>query len=149
MKEWCIPEMEAAIQSNQMDLDKEEVRPKQGLPSLPQERNIWRIPELPPVPQVPIQKLVQSSKRRGVGNMHKPLAMEMNSYLHIKSFMGEEKTIKLLGGWSSFSCKDKVKKIQYWLKNQILPSIDQKKEMEMIPDLEEGPVASTTSKPAP
>ncbi|MBW0589856.1 hypothetical protein O181_129571 [Austropuccinia psidii MF-1] len=92
-----------------MDLEKEEVRPEQGLQSLPQERHIWRMPELPPIPQmsvptnfdvsfgleiievnvlraeplssgshrkisVPIQKLVQSSKRRGVGNIPKPLA---------------------------------------------------------------------------
>ncbi|MBW0462072.1 hypothetical protein O181_001787 [Austropuccinia psidii MF-1] len=40
----CIPEREAAIQSNQMDLDKEEARPEQGLPSIPQERHIWRMP---------------------------------------------------------------------------------------------------------
>ncbi|MBW0463603.1 hypothetical protein O181_003318 [Austropuccinia psidii MF-1] len=43
--------MEAAIQSNQMDLDKEEVRLEQGLTSLPQKIHIWRIPELPPIPQ--------------------------------------------------------------------------------------------------
>ncbi|MBW0588963.1 hypothetical protein O181_128678 [Austropuccinia psidii MF-1] len=66
--------MEEAIQSNQMDLEKEEARLEQGLQSLPQERHIWRIPELPPIPQVPIKKLVQSSKGRGVGNMPKPLA---------------------------------------------------------------------------
>ncbi|MBW0548427.1 hypothetical protein O181_088142 [Austropuccinia psidii MF-1] len=34
----------------------------------------------------------------------------MSSYLHIKSFLGQEKTIELLGGWSPLSCKDKVKK---------------------------------------
>ncbi|MBW0591711.1 hypothetical protein O181_131426 [Austropuccinia psidii MF-1] len=48
----------------------------------------------------------------------------MNSYLHIRRFLGQEKTIELLG--------------------------DQKKELEMTPALEkEGPVASTSSKPAP
>ncbi|MBW0516315.1 hypothetical protein O181_056030 [Austropuccinia psidii MF-1] len=74
----------------------------------------------------------------------------MNSYLHIKSFLGKEKTIDLLGGWSPFSCKDKVKKIKNWLKNQSLLSVDQKKELEMTPALQtEGPVASTSSKPAP
>ncbi|MBW0578147.1 hypothetical protein O181_117862 [Austropuccinia psidii MF-1] len=74
----------------------------------------------------------------------------MNSYLHIKSFLGQEKTIELLGGWSPLSCKDKVKKIKNWLKNQSLLSIDQKKELEMTPALEtEAPVASTSSKPAP
>ncbi|MBW0572190.1 hypothetical protein O181_111905, partial [Austropuccinia psidii MF-1] len=71
----------------------------------------------------------------------------MNSYLHIKSFLGQEKTIELLGGWSPLSCKDKVKKIKNWLKNQSLLSIDQKKELEMTPALEtEAPVASTSSR---
>ncbi|MBW0494721.1 hypothetical protein O181_034436 [Austropuccinia psidii MF-1] len=73
----------------------------------------------------------------------------MNSYLHIKSFLGQEKTIELLGGWSPLSCKYKVKKINNWLKNQILLSVDQKKELEMTPTLEAGPVVSTSSKPAP
>ncbi|MBW0589351.1 hypothetical protein O181_129066 [Austropuccinia psidii MF-1] len=74
----------------------------------------------------------------------------MNSCLHIKSFMGQEKTIEPLGGWSPLSCKDKVKKIKNWLKNQSLLSIDQKKELEKTPALEtETPVASTSSKPAP
>ncbi|MBW0498274.1 hypothetical protein O181_037989 [Austropuccinia psidii MF-1] len=71
----------------------------------------------------------------------------MNSYLHIKSFLGKEKTIKLLGDWSPLSCKDKVKKMKNWLKNQSLLSVDQKKELEMASPLEEGPVASTSSKP--
>ncbi|MBW0583507.1 hypothetical protein O181_123222 [Austropuccinia psidii MF-1] len=95
---------------------------------------------------VPIQKLVQRSKSRGVGNIPKPLAGAMNSYLHIKSFVGKEKTIELLGGWSSLSCKDNVKEIKNWLKNQSLLSIDQKKELEMTPALEEGTVASTSSR---
>ncbi|MBW0510466.1 hypothetical protein O181_050181 [Austropuccinia psidii MF-1] len=102
-----------------------------------------------PIPQVPIQKLVQSSKRRGVGNMPKPLAGGMNSYLHIKSFLVQEKTIELSRGWSPLSCKEKVKKIKNWLENQSLLSVDQKKESKMTPSLEEGPVASTSSKPAP
>ncbi|MBW0539291.1 hypothetical protein O181_079006 [Austropuccinia psidii MF-1] len=71
----------------------------------------------------------------------------MNSYLHIKSFLGKEKTIELLGGWSPLSCKDKVKKIKNLLKKQTLLSIDQKKELEMTPALEtEGSVASTSSR---
>ncbi|MBW0552400.1 hypothetical protein O181_092115 [Austropuccinia psidii MF-1] len=73
----------------------------------------------------------------------------MNSYLHIKSFLGQEKTIELLGGWSPLSFKDKVKKIKNWLKNQILLSVDQKKKLEMTPALEEGLVESTRSKQAP
>ncbi|MBW0514801.1 hypothetical protein O181_054516 [Austropuccinia psidii MF-1] len=71
----------------------------------------------------------------------------MNSYLHIKSFLGQEKTIELLGGWSPLSCKDNVKKIKNYSKNQSILSIDQKKELEMTPALEtEGPVASTSSR---
>ncbi|MBW0535546.1 hypothetical protein O181_075261 [Austropuccinia psidii MF-1] len=74
----------------------------------------------------------------------------MNSYLRIKSFLGQGQTIELLGGWSPLSCKDKVKKIKNWLKNQSLLSIEQKKELEMTPALgTEGPVVSTSSKPAP
>ncbi|MBW0586720.1 hypothetical protein O181_126435 [Austropuccinia psidii MF-1] len=74
----------------------------------------------------------------------------MNSYSHIKSFLGQENTIQLLGGWSTLSCKDKLKKINDWLKNQIILSIYQKKELEMTPALEkEGPVASPSFKPAP
>ncbi|MBW0578017.1 hypothetical protein O181_117732 [Austropuccinia psidii MF-1] len=58
--------------------------------------------------------------------------------------------MKLLGGWSPLSCKDKVKKINNWLKNQSLLSFDQKKELEMTPALEtEGPTASTSSNAAP
>ncbi|MBW0510427.1 hypothetical protein O181_050142 [Austropuccinia psidii MF-1] len=73
----------------------------------------------------------------------------MNSYLHMKSFLGQENKIELLGGWSPLSCKDKVKKIKNWLKNQILESTNQKKELESTSALEkEGPVASTSSKPA-
>ncbi|MBW0591904.1 hypothetical protein O181_131619 [Austropuccinia psidii MF-1] len=70
----------------------------------------------------------------------------MTSYLHIKSFLGQEKTIELLGGWSPLSCKGNVKKIKNWLKNQNLSSVDQKKELEMTPALEEGPVASASSR---
>ncbi|MBW0576309.1 hypothetical protein O181_116024 [Austropuccinia psidii MF-1] len=113
--------MEATIQSNWIDVDKEEARPNLKVSNLPQERHIWRMPELPRFPK-----------------------------LHIKSFLGQEKTIELLRGWSPLSCKDKVKRIKNWLKNQSLLCIDQKKELEMTPDLEtEGPVASTSSKPAP
>ncbi|MBW0488608.1 hypothetical protein O181_028323 [Austropuccinia psidii MF-1] len=71
----------------------------------------------------------------------------MNSYLHIKSFLGQEKTIELLGGWSLLSCKYKVKKIKNLSKNPSCLSISQKKELEMTPALKkEGPVASTSSR---
>ncbi|MBW0514880.1 hypothetical protein O181_054595 [Austropuccinia psidii MF-1] len=71
----------------------------------------------------------------------------MNSYLHIKSFLGQEKTNQRLEGWRKLSCKDKVKNIKNWLKNQSLLSIEQKKELEMNPYFEkEGPMASTSSR---
>ncbi|MBW0550180.1 hypothetical protein O181_089895 [Austropuccinia psidii MF-1] len=74
----------------------------------------------------------------------------MNSYLHIKRFLGQEKAIDLLGGWSPLYCKGKFKKIKNLLKNQSLLSIYQKEELEMTSDLEKrGPVASTSYKPAP
>ncbi|MBW0534433.1 hypothetical protein O181_074148 [Austropuccinia psidii MF-1] len=70
----------------------------------------------------------------------------MNSYLHIKRFLGKEKTIQILGGWGLLSFKHKVKNIKNWLKNQCLLSVDQKRELEMTPALEEGPVASTSAR---
>ncbi|MBW0495680.1 hypothetical protein O181_035395 [Austropuccinia psidii MF-1] len=94
---------------------------------------------------VPVQKLVQRSQERGVGNIPKPLTGAINYYLHIKSFLCQERNIGILGGWTLSSCKDKVKKIRDWLKNQSILSIDQKKELKMTPALgKEVPVASTS-----
>ncbi|MBW0517297.1 hypothetical protein O181_057012 [Austropuccinia psidii MF-1] len=74
----------------------------------------------------------------------------MNSYLHINRFLGHERTIELLGGWSPLSCKDKVKKTKIWLKTQSLLSKDQKKEFEMTSGFkQEVPVVSKSSKQAP
>ncbi|MBW0586798.1 hypothetical protein O181_126513 [Austropuccinia psidii MF-1] len=148
--------MEATIQSNQMDVDKEEARP-----NLPQERHIWRMPELPPIPQglkhfqvaeIEIYQFQYKNRFREAKKEEWEICPSlwqgaMNSYLHIKIFLGQEKTIELLGGWSSLSCKDEVTKTKNWLKNQGLSSIDQKKELEMTPVLEtEAPVASTSSR---
>ncbi|MBW0503769.1 hypothetical protein O181_043484 [Austropuccinia psidii MF-1] len=60
---------------------------------------------------VPVQKQVQRSQDRGVGNMPSLWQGAMNSYVHIKSSIDQEKTMEFLGGWRPFSCKDKVKKI--------------------------------------
>ncbi|MBW0564289.1 hypothetical protein O181_104004 [Austropuccinia psidii MF-1] len=60
----------------------------------------------------------------------------MNFYLHIKSFLRQENTIEPLGACSPFSYEDNVKKTTNWLKNKILLSIAQKKELEMTPALE-------------
>ncbi|MBW0525931.1 hypothetical protein O181_065646 [Austropuccinia psidii MF-1] len=156
--------MEATIQSNRMDVEKEEAIPNTEVPSLPQERNIWRMPELPPIPQglnhfqVEAIEIYQWQYKNWFREAKEeeweicPSLWQgaMNAYLHIKSFLGQKKTIEPLGGWSPLSCKDKVKRIKNLLKNQSLLSIDQKKELEMTPALEtEVPVASTSSKPAP
>ncbi|MBW0569189.1 hypothetical protein O181_108904 [Austropuccinia psidii MF-1] len=153
--------MEAIIQSNQMDVDKEEARPNPKVSNLPQERHIWRMPELPPIPQgmnhfqvaeieiyqCQYKNWFREAKREEWEICPSLCQGAMNSYLHIKSFLGQEQTIEPLGGWSPLSCKDKVKKINNWLKNQSLLSIDQKRELEMTPALEtEGPVASTSSR---
>ncbi|MBW0540412.1 hypothetical protein O181_080127 [Austropuccinia psidii MF-1] len=82
--------------------------------------------------------------------MPKPLAGGHEPLLTHQEFLDQEKTIEPLGGWIPLSCKEKFKKINNWLKNQILLSIDQKKELEMHPALEkEGPLVSTSSKTAP
>ncbi|MBW0590121.1 hypothetical protein O181_129836 [Austropuccinia psidii MF-1] len=156
--------MEATLQSNQMDVDKEEARPNPEVPILPQERHIWRMPELPPIPQgmnhfqvaeIEIYQCQYKNWFRAAKEERSEIYPSLwqgatNSYLHIKSFLGQENTIELLGGWSPLCCKDKVKKINNWWKNQSLLSIDQKKAFEMTPALEtETPVASTSSKPSP
>ncbi|MBW0460324.1 hypothetical protein O181_000039 [Austropuccinia psidii MF-1] len=153
--------MESTIQSNQMVVDKEEARPNPEVSNIPQERHIWRMSELPPIPQglnhfqveeIEIYQCQYKNWFRAAKEKEWeifPILWQgaMNSYLHIKSFLGHEKTIKLLGGWSPLSFKYKVKKITNWLNNQSLLSIDQKKELEMTPALEtEGPVASTSSR---
>ncbi|MBW0529993.1 hypothetical protein O181_069708 [Austropuccinia psidii MF-1] len=115
--------MEETIQSNRMDVDKEEARP--NLASLPQERHVWRIPELLPIPQglnhfqVAAIELYQSQYKTWFGEAKEeeweicPSLQQgaMNSCLHIKSF---------------------------------------KNKLEMTPALEkEGLVVSTSFKPAP
>ncbi|MBW0510382.1 hypothetical protein O181_050097 [Austropuccinia psidii MF-1] len=132
-----------------MDVDKEEERPNPEVSNLPQERHIWRMTELPPIPQgmnhlqVAEIKICQcqyknwfrASKEEEWETCLSFWQGAMNSYLHIKSFLGQEKTIELLGGWSPLSLKDKVKKMKNWLKKQSLLSIDQKKELEMTPEV--------------
>ncbi|MBW0486683.1 hypothetical protein O181_026398 [Austropuccinia psidii MF-1] len=124
MGKWCIPEMEATIQSNHMDVDKEEARPNPEVSNLPQERHIWRIPEFPPIPQglshfqVAAIEIYQCQYKNWFRKAKEeeweicPSFWQgaMHSYLHIKSFLGQEKTIELLGGWSPLSCKEKSQK---------------------------------------
>ncbi|MBW0569552.1 hypothetical protein O181_109267 [Austropuccinia psidii MF-1] len=156
--------MEATTQSNQMDVDKEEAITSTEVTSLPQERHILSMPEFPPIPQgmnhFQVEAIViyqfqyknwyRAAKEQEWEICPSLLQGAMNSYLHIKSFLGQEKTIDPLGECSPLSCKEDVKKQNNWLKNQSISSIDQKKELEMTPTLEKkGPVASTSSKPAP
>ncbi|MBW0550796.1 hypothetical protein O181_090511 [Austropuccinia psidii MF-1] len=127
--------MEASIQSNQMDVDKEEAILNPEVPCLPQERCIWRMPKLPPIPQglnhfqVAAIEIYQfqykywftAAKEEEWEIFPSLWQGAKNSYLHIKSFRGQDKTIERLG--------------------------DQKKELEMTPALEtEVPVASTSSR---
>ncbi|MBW0593862.1 hypothetical protein O181_133577 [Austropuccinia psidii MF-1] len=156
--------MKSTSKSNQMDLNKEEARPNPEAANLAQERHIWRMPELPPIPQglnhfqveaieiyqFQYKKWFREAKEEEWEICPSIWQGAMNSYLHIKSILGQERIIELLGGWSPLSCKDKFKKKKNWLKIQSLLSIDQKKELEMTPALEtEGPVVSTSSKKAP
>ncbi|MBW0505623.1 hypothetical protein O181_045338, partial [Austropuccinia psidii MF-1] len=97
----------------------------------------------------PIQKLVQRSKRRGVGNMPKPFAGGHELLLTHQELSGSGEDHRTLRRGSPFSCKDKVKKIKNRLNSQSRLSIDQKKEFEMNPALEEGPLVSTSSNTAP
>ncbi|MBW0563047.1 hypothetical protein O181_102762 [Austropuccinia psidii MF-1] len=53
----------------------------------------------------------------------------MNSYLHMKKFMGPEKTEELLKGLTPMSCKGQVQQIKAWLKNHSMLSEDQKKKL--------------------
>ncbi|MBW0485314.1 hypothetical protein O181_025029 [Austropuccinia psidii MF-1] len=74
----------------------------------------------------------------------------METKLHIKSSLSQEKIIEPLGGWSPFSSKEKLKKMKNWLNNQSILSVYTKKELEMTPSLQKrGPVASTSSTPTP
>ncbi|MBW0501091.1 hypothetical protein O181_040806 [Austropuccinia psidii MF-1] len=137
--------MEATIQSNQIGLDKEEARPNPDLASLPQERHVWRMPEFPPIPQVQIQNLVQSSQGRGVGNMPKPLAGGQEFLLTHQELSGSGEDHRYFKRVAPIVLQihQKYKEL---VNEPSLLSIDQKKELEMTPSLEkEGPVASTSS----
>ncbi|MBW0564689.1 hypothetical protein O181_104404 [Austropuccinia psidii MF-1] len=98
---------------------------------------------------VPMQKLVQSSKRIEVGNMPKPLAGGHELLLTHQELSGSGEDHRNLRRVEPIVLQRQGQKDKDWLKNQSLLSEDQKKELEMTPALEEGPVASTSSKPGP
>ncbi|MBW0472716.1 hypothetical protein O181_012431 [Austropuccinia psidii MF-1] len=139
--------MEEAVQSNQMDLDKEEARPGLDLESLLQETHIWRIPEFPPIPHglyqqpltltlilkllkiifvrvepllsgshrnitVPIQNLVQSSQRRGVGNIYKPLEGGHELLLTNQEVSGSGEAHRTFRGMESLFLQRKGQKLR-------------------------------------
>ncbi|MBW0582201.1 hypothetical protein O181_121916 [Austropuccinia psidii MF-1] len=82
---------------------------------------------------VQIQKLVQSSKRKSSGKYAKPLAGGYELLLTHQELSGSGEDHRTLR---------RVDPI-------VLQRQDQKKELEITPALEEGPVASTSFKPAP
>ncbi|MBW0522622.1 hypothetical protein O181_062337 [Austropuccinia psidii MF-1] len=160
--------MEETIQSNQIDLIKEEERLVPELVGLPEERKLWRIPEDPPIPQgnvlrvellpsgsqrnisVPVQRLVQGRKGRGLGNSFKPLAGRHELLFTHQELSGSGEDHRALRSMESLVLQGKGKNVQNWLKNQSLLSIEQKKELELTPYLEKDrPVASTSFKTAP
>ncbi|MBW0579846.1 hypothetical protein O181_119561 [Austropuccinia psidii MF-1] len=99
---------------------------------------------------IPIQKLVQRSQRTGVGNMPKPLAGGHELLLTHQELSGSGEDHTTLRRLEPIVFQRKSQKNKNWLKKKSLLSIDQKKELEMTPALEtEGPVESTSSKPAP
>ncbi|MBW0580725.1 hypothetical protein O181_120440 [Austropuccinia psidii MF-1] len=81
--------------------------------------------------------------------MRKPLAGGHELLLTHQELLGSGEYHRTLRRVEPIVLQRQSKKIKNWLKNQILLSVDQKKELEMTPALEEGPVASTSSKPAP
>ncbi|MBW0555232.1 hypothetical protein O181_094947 [Austropuccinia psidii MF-1] len=132
-----------SVESSSRKTNMEDAR----LAPLPKGLNHFQVEEIE-IYQFQYKNWFRESKEKEWGIGSSLWQWAMNSYLHIKSFLGQEKTIELLGGWIPLSCKENVKKIKNWLKNHILLFIDQKKELEMNPALEtEGPVASTSSKP--
>ncbi|MBW0583537.1 hypothetical protein O181_123252 [Austropuccinia psidii MF-1] len=81
--------------------------------------------------------------------MPKPLAGRHELLLTHEELCGSGEDHRNVRRVEHIVLKDKVKKIKNWLKNQISSSLDQKKELEMTLVWEkEGPVVSTSSKPA-
>ncbi|MBW0506383.1 hypothetical protein O181_046098 [Austropuccinia psidii MF-1] len=96
---------------------------------------------------VPLQKLIQSSQGRGVGNMPKSLAGGYELLLTHQELSGTGEDHRTLRRMEPIFCMEKVEKIKNWLKNQTLLSVDQNKKLEMTPALEkEVPVVSTSSR---
>ncbi|MBW0570397.1 hypothetical protein O181_110112 [Austropuccinia psidii MF-1] len=80
---------------------------------------------------MPVQKLVHSSQRRGVGNMPKPLAEGHELLLTHQELSGSGEDYRTLRRLEPIVLQRQGQKMKNWLKNQSLLSIDQKKELEM------------------
>ncbi|MBW0551941.1 hypothetical protein O181_091656 [Austropuccinia psidii MF-1] len=103
--------MQATIQSNKMDLDKEEQIPGPDLTGLDQERHIWRMPDFPPFPRS-VPKTFEIDTE--------PELIQVNVFRVETIPSGSHRNI---GQWISLSWKDKVNNISTGLKNQSLFSI--------------------------
>ncbi|MBW0560743.1 hypothetical protein O181_100458 [Austropuccinia psidii MF-1] len=142
--------MEATIQFNKMDVNKEEARPKPEVSNLPQERHIWRMPKLPPFPKKFINaktKIGSEQPKKRSGKYAQAFDRAHELLLTHQELSGSGEDNRTLRGLDPIILQRKSQKINDWLNNQSLLSIDQKKEFEMNPVLEtEGPVASTRSR---
>ncbi|MBW0580448.1 hypothetical protein O181_120163, partial [Austropuccinia psidii MF-1] len=77
--------MEATIQSNKMDVDKEEARPNPEVSNLPQEILKWRMPEFPPILQGEDHRTLrrfQPIALQRQGQKDKELVEEPKSFIH-------------------------------------------------------------------
>ncbi|MBW0532748.1 hypothetical protein O181_072463, partial [Austropuccinia psidii MF-1] len=95
---------------------------------------------------VPIQKLVQSSKRRGVRNMPKPLAGVHELLLTHQELSGPGEDHRNLRRVEPIFLQRQGQKDKELVEEPKSLSVDQKKELEMTSALEEGPVESTSSR---
>ncbi|MBW0592604.1 hypothetical protein O181_132319 [Austropuccinia psidii MF-1] len=99
---------------------------------------------------MPVQKLVQSSQRRGVGNMPKTLAGGHELLLTHQELSRSGEDHRTLRRMETPVFQRQGQKDKELVEEPKYISIDQKKQLEMTPALEtEAPVASTSSKPAP
>ncbi|MBW0485546.1 hypothetical protein O181_025261 [Austropuccinia psidii MF-1] len=82
--------------------------------------------------------------------MTRPLAGGHELLITHQVFSGLGEHHRALHRLESIVFQRKIKRRNEWLKNQSILSVDQNKELEITPDLEkEGPVVSTSPKPAP
>ncbi|MBW0550702.1 hypothetical protein O181_090417 [Austropuccinia psidii MF-1] len=89
----------------------------------PEERNKWRMPELPPVAKEVVKIYQSQCKNWLMVAKHQEQELlptlwigKMNSYLQLKKFLGPEKTWELLKCLTPMSFKGKFQKTKAWLK---------------------------------